>query len=486
MKKYILSIFFVLLFSFFNIRTVFALDYSNTSGSTWQTSRRNANLQAIGQGDDESLTTFDIWVMNDSGGNVGFNTNSIGFFKMGSNYKSSYPAPRFTPDSIDCDPSDRCTGTEITSDPSEPVKVTANFSSAVLSSSYYYVVGYFANNTNNKLKVLGSTDNLVSEGSCYYEDTFNYTRVDDYGDHDWTYINKCDGLEDLNYSVNGATDIPQPTGSMDDEDIDANYEEITIDGSGDFDVTGEGYHATINLFQHCSDTAGDFDFQDHSVAVIDWYADDSATSTTKIDEFRYIGSGYTDTDSTYEFDGVTVPYTYGLNCSYPGYVRVFDADGDLVYNDITDNDNTPSVEFIPSTNTSTVSQPTLETENDGLLSGFFSQFKKYFNYLFSFAPVQYSFQRDFDELKDLAETKAPFGYVLSAFDVDVTEPTGTDDEVDNIVLAFSDISYFTSDYTIDPSTTIDGILNTVRTFISVALWFLFFGYVVTLTRRIQS
>lgn len=305
--------------------------------------------------------------------------------------------------------------------------------------------------------------------------------------------------------------LPEPTGSVTSQSIDNVNREITISGEGNFDATGEGYTARLDLFKQCGDSS-DFEVQSHVVATITWYADDDVTTTQLVhnDYNRYIGAGYTDTDSTYEFSGVTVPYDDGLNCTYPAVVRIWDANGEIVYNSldvqqnpdlvvtnwlgipidlISDDDVLDSslIEFIPENSTTHIdySPPTVtEDENIGIIASIILAFKNmfinFFKSLFASGNFSQIVPYVYEDFKSSLSYRVPFGYVMTAFDTNLNAPA-VSDEIPVMTIDLTD-SYGLGYYEIDFPEAFDNIINSVRSIFSIVLYMLLFYYFIHIAR----
>ena len=260
----------------------------------------------------------------------------------------------------------------------------------------------------------------------------------------------------------GTDDSFDPTGSLSADSVDVNDLTIDLTGSGDFGVTGEGYKASLVIQAICEDPTTD-DFQyGTNVANVSWDADDNVTDTFHEGGKYYTGAGYTDTDSTYSFSGVTVPYVRDYNCQYPAYAFIYDGDGNVVYSNI-DEENTiggagnelfdfdptdppdPAITFTTGSPTSSESEPVLETENDGL----FGKFVEWFNEKVISPQVVINTVKDYHtSIRSLMSAKAPFGYFMFMQDIDHSVPTTTD-SIPNWDWQLGDSVYFDNGFVND-------------------------------------
>jgi len=274
-------------------------------------------------------------------------------------------------------------------------------------------------------------------------------------------------------------DFGKPTGSLTDEDSDSVNNELIVEGEFDFKSTGEGYIAKAYFFKQCETTTGEFEIQGHTVANITWYADDDVDNTIDNGDGYYTGAGYTDSNTVGTYSNVRLPFSAGKNCTYPVAIRVLDGDGEIVYNSI---DNDEWIELIPTGSTSLIDTPEVEEENVGFFSGLINWVKTYILSFFSITPLKAEFPFYVDYFKNRISVKAPFGYILTALDSDLSSPV-VYDNVPNMTVDLTDTPYDLPSVEVDFTEDFDALLNSVRSIFNIVLWFLFFMYFVSLTRR---
>jgi len=272
-----------------------------------------------------------------------------------------------------------------------------------------------------------------------------------------------------------------PTGEFTDEQVDSVNNELIVSGEFDFKYKGEGYVAIADFFRQCETTSGEFEIQGHGVAQIKWYADDDVDVTIDNGGGYYTGAGYTADDSTGTYSNVRLPFTPGMNCTYPVFFRILDGDGNVVYNSISGDSINP-LELIPEGSTSLIETPEVEEEYTGIFSGIINWIKKYIFGFFSLAPLKSELSYYINYFKNTLSVKAPFGYVMTALGSDLTSPIVVD-MTPNMAVDLSNSSYDLPSVTVDFPSEFDSVMNTVRTIFEVILWVLFFMYILSLTRR---
>lgn len=535
-KKYLFSIIWLSFLFFLYSKPAFALvtyqeDSTQTSGSY-----ANGFMMKIGAGNDEPLNSASIVVKYESGAGITLQSPQLYSWTSSSYRDTTYTPQEFyygnasrawiykpTKQSIVCTPSNRCQDVGTTSVKllagTDPVVISAsNYiqggSQPYLSSSRYWAIGFIATNSGQSVKIMGA-----SAGSdAYYEAGATYTTLGSFPTYN-AYVNHIPNVGAIAFSINGYTGVPIPTGSFTGQTINVNDGTVTYSGEGDFDLTGVGYKANISVFMQCSGSSPDvdFDLQGHVVASLNWYADDDVTTTIKIDDISYTGAGYTDSDSSYSFSGVTLPYESGMNCTYPVIVRIWDENGDIAYSTFDNCENEYAVyynknffipvsqygfdenfnecleefDFVPvgSTSNQEYHVPTIPEEETGL-QGMWNQFKAFFeesaNNIIRLLFVDDRFMEIvpflLSDINDSLSVRVPFGYLYDVYDMDLNVPS-VYDTVPNMVISFGD-SYGMSDITIDFPSGFDTVLNTVRTIWSIAIWFLLVLYIVSLGKRL--
>jgi hypothetical protein len=363
-----------------------------------------------------------------------------------------------------------------------------------LSTSEIYRVRYYR----------GSSVNLQANADVYFRynigDTYNFkilgsstgsgAKYSDYGTNlnawasTWTSSSGINSVYTCWNSTSNCGTSPLPTGSFTDEVADGIAGTLTVSGEFDFVNTGSGYSATATVFKQCETTTGEFEIQGHSVAQIKWFADDDVDDTISKGSGNYVGAGYTTTNANGTFSNVVLPYTVGRNCTYPTHIIVRDNNNDIVWSTIEDNNNVP-IELIPDGATSLITTPEIEETQEGIFSGIIRWFTDFFNNTFGVSTVLINFNDHLSTLKLYAETKAPYGYFITVFGSNLDTPTITED-IPDFVYALEGNGYGgLQDITVNFPTEMDNLTHSMRNYLSVAIWLLFFGYILMVVRRVH-
>jgi len=479
-KKYLGSLFaFSAILLINGVGRVYAFDKGQAIGNTSSGSAYNALLQGIGAGDDDSeFETLEFKVLQDSGGDTPVNAGSFKVYELGTDYKSTYPAPAIYPSSITCSPSDRCTGSPISNmtSGSDPVYVTAHFNAGnFLQSDHKYIIGYTANNFANRLKLYGSSGNVLDEGSCYYDDSTSYGRVDVYGDHSAYYSNKCAGVEDIYFSFNGyfppsviqsGSAVPNPL----DQTATINLEgTMPVDSSQRLDILVWSYCTKTGYASYHSTTPD---------AHIEFYSNDCQTETTDRGNGYYYGQGwcYDPYDTYWYADSIKVPFpTDGYTCEYPVSYNLYELkDGRW---DIIETGDIGTIGAITSG-----SSPDEPAPSDPI-AWLAWKIKQILIDIFGFKNVDLS---RVSILKDQLEQRAPFAYGMAVFAFDTTSPI-TSTSTPALTMAFANINGSSMpSYTWNGNAGTDTMLTSVRSVVSILLWCGLVAYIVLRIRSVSE
>jgi hypothetical protein len=280
---------------------------------------------------------------------------------------------------------------------------------------------------------------------------------------------------------------PIPSFSLTQESINVEEGTMTLGGSGDFMYTGEDYWVNMDIYLQCERIDDEDLFLDNTVAYIQWFTDDDDyddVTRKKANNF-YIGAGYDDEDSTYSFNDVVVPFKYGMNCTYPAHINIWNGP-DIVYSSTygyDPNEAVPTFEIVPSISTSN-SAPALTTEQTGFMAWLWNGLDKFVSRWLGFGGLKLRFQQNMFILNNTLDAKAPFGYIRTALDLDTVQ-VQIADSVPSFIFEFGDIDYLSID---DVEVSIPDYVQTVftalRTVLSIIIWFMFFAYIVRLARGI--
>lgn len=445
-----------------------AFAYTHAQGikTAISSSAVDSALQSIGSGENNALTTLTIAVVNDSGSNVAITSGAFRVYYVDPlTEKSTYPAPHLDPDSIACNPSDRCTGSPINAITSGTgvVLITATFTGKTLSSSYHYLIGYTAGNYGYLLKVVGSSSD-VTTGSCYYDNSMSYNRPDDYGDHDAYFINKCPNVEDLYFIINGA--VPPPTMIVSGSGtLDTLNNTLTFDMSGDLYVVESNYYAKIDIFSNCT-RSGYASYVSQSPDVeIYAYGNECLTSTQNKGGGFYHAYEYcanTDT-TTWKADEITLPHPANYSCDYPVTYCIYST---APY-------QTPTI--VSCGTLETISPDVSPTDTTCTTFDVGCQIKKVMTDLFSFAGVNMG---DITLASSELNARVPFAYTSAVFGMDWNSPTTSGTTPPTLAFAFAT----GGSYVYTPNVTLTNALNLIRPVIEVALWLMLVIYFITRVR----
>ena len=282
-------------------------------------------------------------------------------------------------------------------------------------------------------------------------------------------------LTDLRFFIYGYTPVPEAT--LDAETIDIVNQQVVLDLSGDLLVTGVGYSATVYVKMSCSKSGfANYDSVSSEAKIRLYASSPNDGPTIDYGNGEYTGYGYTPTLSTWVAKSIRVPYKAGWDCVYPLSYVVLDDTRDIVAEG--------DIDTIEPTNTTvSTSDPLTEPEPTDPIAWLAWKIKQVFIEIFGFRT------QSFEKLAELRETvisKAPFAYVYAAFDVSTTNPA-TSSAIPSInvpFIAHDDHSVIPASLTWGGQSFIQSFLNGIRTFLSIALWLLFFVYAFLLGRRL--
>jgi hypothetical protein len=459
---------------------VYAYDRGQSIGNVSSGSAYNALLQGIGVGDgDSEFDTIEYKVLQDSGSTTPVNAGSFRVWELGLDYKSTYPAPYIYPSSITCNPSNRCTGSPINAitSGSDPVYVTAHFSAGNhLQVDHKYVIGFTANNAGNKVHLYGSSGDVL-DGSCYYEDTGNMLRVDDYGDHDAFYVNKCAGVEDIYFSINGY--LPPSviqSGSAIANPLD---QSALINLQGTMPVSSS-QRLDILVWSSCTKSGYASYHSTTPDAHIEFYSDDCKTETIDRGNGYYYGVGwcYDPLDNSWSADGIEVPFpTDGYTCEYPVTFNLYEWSTSTRRYELIESGDIGTIGAITSGSSPTEPEPT------DPIAWLAWKVKQILLEVFGFAGVDVG---RIGILQDQLELHAPFAYGMAIFNFDTTAPLSST-STPSLTLAFAPINGTSSpSFTWNGNAGVDTMLTSVRSVVSILLWCGLVAYIVLRVRSFSE
>ena len=377
----------------------------------------------------------------------------------------------------------RDVGGLLTNDPAA-VDIAGHFSTPVsLFADKYYLIAIYTNDATTTLRSYldaGDPYYPAENWGSYQVDTDTWTYDTYAGQWDWKGSHK-----DLWFIAEGST-TPLPTDpevNQEDDFIFIADQEVEFDLSGDMVYTGVGYRARMDFFKQCEDVGGAFNLESHVVGTINWYADDAVTETEYLGNYQYIGAGYTTTDSTFGVDVIRLPFDNGLDCTFPFVITIYDANGNIIYQELDPQVN--NWELIPSTSTShidnIIEDPDLDNSLTAPFAWLFHKLRLLITDIFNFSGIQQTFFDSYELINAFALTKSPFAYLDAVYNLDYAAPLVLDSEV---VFALElDGLYFLEDYDVDLDPLIDSGILAMRTVIGVGLWVSFIFYLIVLYKR---
>lgn len=462
-------IFTIVLFSIVLSSDVYALE-SWTDDSTTSSLSEWHFFKKLGDGHSTTIESMETKVILDTDSTIYVDNFGISYCSDGTDTCSTptsaveFTDPIVTPSACKVDGYDDRLEADVTGCPldTEVTIYQDGYSFAMDSDDYYYIT-MSGGNTNYDFSPVGETGStFYANGTGFGQKCSPYrlTNSNWYPPNSDYYCRET-GLYMPYFIIND--DYGSPTGSVTADTVDVDDLTIDLTGSGDFGVTGEGYRASLVIQAVCTDpTTDDIYNFGTNVANVSWEADDDITDTFHEGGKYYTGAGYTDTDSTYSFSGVTVPYVRDYNCQYPAYAFIYDGDGNVVYSNI-DDENTfgnfgreifdfnpsnipdPAITFTTTSPTSSESEPVLEAENDGL----FGRFVLWFNEKLINPQVVIDTVSDYHQsITALMSAKSPFGYFMFMQDIDHSVPATTD-SIPNWDWQLGDSVYFETGFVSD-------------------------------------
>jgi hypothetical protein len=448
--------------------------YSQSLENITSGSYVNCGIQLLGTGIDTDLHSVTIKVYNNTGGNVPVNGWSLQIYEYDdSTYTCTYPCTlnQRSPDSWTTIPSDRRSGDNVTSG-SDPFYIRAVWNTGTLHPNKYYIIGYKANNSGNRLKIVGTDTNAWAGGEFrWHYDQNNYCRVD----QPKTFSETGNGLQDMFFSINDAVN---PTVILSgSQPPDLTDQTIKLNLSGTMPV-GSQQRLDILGWSYCTKTGYASYHSTTPDAHITFYSTGNGTCLTSTEDKGggyYNGAGwcYSPYNSTWSATGIKFPYPNdGYTCQYP-----------ISYNLLTyQNGNWTLTETGDITTLSTIpSGSGAGTDCSGLDTGSYivCKLKTLFSDAFGFQNIDTSI---IGVLTDQLNAKAPFAYAMSVFAFDTTAPlTSTSAPALTFVFATSAPSY-----TWQPDAGTDTVLTAIRSVLSVLLWGLLVAYIVLRVRSFSE
>lgn len=488
-KVLVLITFCFISISFFS-RDAFAIVQYDSS--TIEGTARNAFFETLGTGLTGALNTFTIKVVNNSGSNVAINAGAFPIYEFNdSSYQGAYPPTsyKWSPSSIACNPSDRCTGFPITAITSGAgvVTVTGTFTSKTFNASKYYIGGYFASNNGNVLKAVGSSTDLFA-GSVWYDNSSSYARVDLFGAHGTYYANLLSTVSDLYFQVNG--EVPDPGVSFTgDETVDILNHSITKSFSGDFYTVDDDYYADILVWRECTRTGYASDNSQSPIVHIRAEANDCNTSSVMDSPGYYTASDYCvdPVNTAWSVDNVALEYPADYACIYPVTYTLYQRHCTFVSEWSGYHCASPTVvsegdlgTFTPEADTSGADSNVDEPAKTDPLAWVAWKIEQILRSLFGLDNV------DMDRLvfvKDEAIKRVPFAYVNEIFTLDWSAPESSGSVVPSMVFAFATPETIT-DYTYNSDSVVSGVLALIRPLFTVVIWLIFLVYLVHRVREL--
>ena len=271
--------------------------------------------------------------------------------------------------------------------------------------------------------------------------------------------------------------------NLDSAEASASAQTVRFDLSGDTGVAGDNITCKTQIFESCSRSGYAGWTSDTPVATI-WHEDNGNTETVNRGGGDWESYGYSSTNSTWQADGVTVPYNPEYDCSYPTHLvcteRVIEC-GELgcswtdtiIHADRSSGTITPTAGI--------TSTGFTEPEPTNPLAWVIWKLKQTFWELFR--PDFGLINQEYQALKSSIQTKAPFAYVYPIFTLDFS-PVASEETLTLSIPTAVDDTYIpdTIEWTMPSS--LDAFFDLFKAGISVLLGLLFILYLFSVSRRL--
>lgn len=268
------------------------------------------------------------------------------------------------------------------------------------------------------------------------------------------------GMVRLDYAqVSLQYDFPESSADLSSYEASPSAGRVYLDLEGDTGVSSDDMVCEVEVYQDC--TSNSFPALYSQVASIN-ISDNGATQTTYLGGSSYEGYGWSDSDTTWQAENVSVPYNNGYDCYYD-YHTVCTENGITYQDSYTEGDT-----IINQGNT------LVEPEPDNPLQWVVWKIRSTLIELF--VPNFGLVGELFSGLKTNLLAKAPFAYLYAVLSMD----TSTVSEQNLTLTIFAgDLEY---EYI--ETTLFDDIKDTIQTTIQFVLYTLFIVYLFALGRRL--
>ena len=298
----------------------------------------------------------------------------------------------------------------------------------------------------------------------------------------------CNGTGCSSIDVNGITGgsfTYNPVASLSLSDIVASQgaQMISFNATGNTGYTQTGEKCTINLYEYNISNPAQPQVNGGSVATVLLDANAPRTSTGYPGNNTYLGYGFTSSVSSWEADGISLPYfntqntdiravtsCYHQNTNSDGSLSapIFDVNAQGL--DLANVNYQPSLIATPSALQSQPANTALQCGSDVIC-----QFEQWL-YTFTcnmFCPNQAVDAQDFSNINSAIQTKAPFAYGYAAMNISVSPTPDASNSAISLNFNFSSISAVPTQYAFmgtSSITPVTYVFNPLRPWFQLILW----------------